>query len=162
MSGMPIMIAPEATHQNDEVAARASRYAREAPSRAVPMPRPTTTDWFERTEHYAAQAVADAERVWRGKVEKRLDKPSRGWTSVEIVRTYAANADGDRRFREEAHVLGLHEYLGWLETGFVGQPLGARILIEDGLAPLGHRNWWRQSPTRTVTWVREEPHTDTR
>jgi hypothetical protein len=126
---------------------------------AVPTLRPATSDWFERKDHYAAQAVANAERVWQEKVEKRLAKPSCGWSSVELVRTYAANADGDRRFREEAQVLGLHRYVGWLETGFAGQPRGARVLIDAGLTPLGHRNWWARSPSRTVTWVRQELRT---
>jgi hypothetical protein len=153
MSGMPIMIAPGATH-GDELTGPARSDQQVMSPLAIPMPHAPPSEWSERAQHYAAQAVANAERAQREKVEDRLSKPSRRWTSVEIVRTYQADADGERRFREEADVLGLHGYVGWLETGLAGQPLGARLLVEAGLSAVAHRHWWRVSPKRTVTWVR--------
>jgi hypothetical protein len=151
MSGTPVMIAPGATHSN-EVDWRVRSDTQIAATHPIPMVQGATSEWYERTQHYAAQAVANAERVQREKVEKRLDKPSRGWARVEVVRTYQANEDGERRFREEADVLELHQYVGWLETAPAG-PFAARLQVETALRPTGRRPWWRLRPTRTVTWV---------
>ena len=133
MSGQPMMISPG--HIS----------AIEAPT--------STSVWVERAGYYAAQAVANAERGERERVEKRLAHPSHGWTNPEFVRTYRANPGGDRRFREEADVIRLHHYAGWLETGLAGEPLGARLLVGTGLASFARRDRWHRSPNLTVTWT---------
>jgi hypothetical protein len=115
---------------------------------------PTATSvWVERAGHYAAQAVANAERAHQRMIEKRLDKPSRTWTAGEVVRSYGATADGQRRYREEADVLMLHGYEGWLETRPAGDPRGARILLALHLG--GSDQGRERSPrSRTVTWTK--------
>lgn len=150
MSVMPIMIGPGA------IPARGGNEPAQPRLLDGPVPAlvdPSTSEWFERTRHYAVEAVANAERQQLQKIERRLDKPSRGWTSIEVVRTYPANADGERRFREEADVLAVHRYVGWLETGLAGQPFGARLLVGTGLGAFARRDWLHRSPKRTVTWV---------
>jgi hypothetical protein len=152
MSGMPIMIGPGA------IPARVENESAEpgllnGPTLAGAVVDSSTSEWFDRTRHYAVEAVANAERRQRHKIETRLDKASRRWTSIEIVRNYPANADGERRFREEADVLAAHRYVGWLETGLAGQPFGARLLVGTGLGSFARRDWLHRSPKRTVTWV---------
>jgi hypothetical protein len=115
----------------------------------------STSEWFERTRHYAQQAVANAERAERHKIEKRLDKASHGWTRREITRTYRANAAGDRRFAEEANVLTLHRYVGWLETGLAEGRLSGRVLVGTRLASLARRDRWHRSPKLSVIWLRQ-------
>jgi hypothetical protein len=48
------------------------------------------------------EAVANAERAHRHTIERRLDKPSRSWATGEVVRTYLATGDGERRFSWES------------------------------------------------------------
>ena len=116
---------------------------------------PTTTSvWVERAGHYAAQAVANAERAHERMVEKRLEKPSRAWTAGEVVRSYRANANGERRYREEADALTLHGYQGWLETSRVGDPFGARILLALHRGGPQGQDGGRSSRSRTVTWTK--------
>jgi hypothetical protein len=134
MSGQPMMISP------GQVAGI------EAPT--------STSVWFERAGHYAAEAVAKAERAHERMIEKRLDKPSRTWTAGEVVRSYHATADGERRYREEADVLSLHGYQGWLETSRAGDPLGARILLALHLGVPEGQGRRRSSRSRTVTWTK--------
>ena len=111
--------------------------------------------WFERAGHYAAEAVANAERVQRHRIEGRLDKPTRKWTTSEVFRTYRANADGERRYREEAEVLTLHGYQGWLEMEHAGNPLGGRLLLAMRLGVPADPSGRRASRSRTVTWTKE-------
>jgi hypothetical protein len=125
-----------------------------SPGQVSAVEAPTATSvWVERAGHYAAQAVANAERVHQRKIEERLDKPSRTWTAGEIVRSYDATTDGERRYRDEADVLTLHGYEGWLETRPAGDPRGARILMA---LHLGRSDQSRErSPrSRTVTWTK--------
>lgn len=133
MSGQPMMISPG---QVSVV---------EAPT--------STSVWVERAGYYAAQAVANAERAHQRMIEKRLDKPSRTWTAGEVVRSYRANADGDRRYREEADVLRLHGYQGWLETRRAGESLGARMLLSLDLRE-SDQGGGRSSTGRTITWAK--------
>jgi hypothetical protein len=119
-----------------------------------PQPQVATSEWFFRASRYAAEAVAVAEHAQRQKIERRLDKPSRGWTTIEVLRTYRANAAGERQFREEADVLTRHGYAGWLETERVGHPLGGRLLLATGLGALTGRNGRRGSGRRRVTWAK--------
>jgi hypothetical protein len=119
-----------------------------------PRPQVATSEWFTRATRYAAEAVAVAEHAQRRKIERRLDKPSRGWTTIEVVRTYRANSAGERQFREEADVLTRHGYAGWLETEHVGHRLGGRLLLAAGLGVLGGGNGRRGSRRRTVTWAK--------
>lgn len=116
----------------------------------------TTSVWVERAGYYAAQAVANAERAHQHMIEKRLDKPSRAWTAGEVVRSYRATADGERRYREEADVLTLHGYQGRLETKRAENPAGGRMLL--GL-PFGSPDpqGGRGRSSRTVTWMKEVP-----
>lgn len=134
MSGPPMMISPGQVS------------VIEAPTAA--------SVWVERAGYYAAQAVANAERAHQRMVEKRLDKPFRRWTAGEVARSYRGTADGERRYREEADVLTLHGYQGWLEPSSVGDPLGARILLAQRVgAPVDHAAG-RRSIRRTVTWTK--------
>jgi hypothetical protein len=119
----------------------------------APRPQVATSEWFARASRYAAEAVAVAEHAQRQKIERRLDKPSRRWTSVEVMRTYPANADGERRFREEADVFAAHRYVGWRETGLDGQPFGARLLVGTGLGAFARRDWLHRTAKRTLIWV---------
>jgi hypothetical protein len=77
-----------------------------APVGAPPVPsleaQTSTSAWFDRADHDAAEAVANAQRAHRHTIEGRLDKPSRSWTTGEVVRTDLANADGERRFSWES------------------------------------------------------------
>lgn len=115
-------------------------------------PEPSTSVWVERVTHYATQAVANAERAHQRTVERRLDRPSRGWTADEVTRSYRGSADGERRYGEEADVLTLHGYQGWLETSAAGDPLGARILLALHLSePEGYASR-RRSVRRRITW----------
>jgi hypothetical protein len=117
---------------------------------------PTSTSvWVERAGHYAAQAVANAERAHQRTIEKRLDRPSRTWTAGEVARSYGATADGERRYREEAAVLTLHGYRGWLETKTAGHPFGGRMLLTLGLGVPEGQRVTRGSASRTVTWTKE-------
>lgn len=118
----------------------------------IPTPTPVSV-WVERAGKYAAQAVADAERAHQRAIETRLGKPSRTWTADEVVRSYPATADGERRYREEADVLALHGYEGWLQTRHAGDPLGARILLALQLG-LYDQGRGRSSGNRTVTWTK--------
>jgi hypothetical protein len=115
----------------------------------------STSEWFERARSYAEQAVANAKRAERQKIEKRLDKASHEWTMREVARTYRANADGDRRFGEEANVLTLHRYVGWLETGLAGERLGGRMLVGTRLPSFARRDRWHRSPKLSVIWLRQ-------
>jgi hypothetical protein len=117
-------------------------------------PQVATSEWFFRASRYAAEAVAIAELAQRHRIERRLDKPSGGWTASEVVRSYRATADGERQFREEADVLTMHGYQGWLETDHVGHPLGGRLLLATGLRALTGRNGRRGSGRRRVTWAK--------
>ena len=155
MSGMPMMIGPGSIAALAESESAEPRVP-DGPTLAAVVDS-STSEWFKRTRHYAVAAVANAERQQRHKIEKRLAKPSRGWTSIEVVRTYSANADGERRFREEADVLAIHRYVGWLETGLAGQPFGARLLVGTGLGAFARPDWLRRSPKRIVTWVMQMP-----
>lgn len=115
----------------------------------------TASVWVERGAYYAAQAVANAERAHQRMIEKRLDKPSRTWTAGEVVRSYRATADGERRYREEADVLTLHGYQGWLETKGAGHPFGGRMLLALRLGiPEGHGKSGT-SRRQKVTWTKE-------
>lgn len=126
-----------------------------SPGRVPVTEVPTTTSvWVERAGHYAAQAVANAERAHERMIERRLDKRSRAWTAGEVVRSYRANADGERRYREEADALTLHGYQGWLETSRAGDPLGARILLALHLGGPEDQHGGRSSRSRTVTWTK--------
>jgi hypothetical protein len=110
--------------------------------------------WVGRAATYAGEAVTNAERAHQHTIEKRLTRPSRGWTADEVTRSYRGSADGERRYREEADVLTLHGYEGWLETRGLGDPVGARILIAPHLGgPDGYAGP-RSSIRRTVTWTR--------
>jgi hypothetical protein len=116
---------------------------------------PTTASvWVDRAGHYAAQAVANAERAHERMVERRLDKPSQAWTAGEVVRSYRANADGERRYREEADALTLHGYQGWLATSRAGDPVGARILLALDLGVPEGEDGGRSSSSRTVMWTK--------
>ena len=112
-----------------------------------------TSVWVERAGHYAAQAVANAERAHQRTIESRLDKPSRAWTAGEVVRVYRPTADGERRYREEADVLNLHGYEGWLQTRPAGDPLGARILLALHFGAFDQA-LGQPSTSRTVTWTK--------
>jgi hypothetical protein len=151
MSGSPILVTAVVTPTADT-----TRPAQPPPpDAAVGLGRvdASTSQWFERTRYYAEQAVAKAERGERKRVERRLDQASQGWTKRELVRTYRANADGDRRFTEEADILRLRRYVGWLETGPAGDPLRARLLVGTRLASHARRDRWHRSPNMTVTWT---------
>jgi hypothetical protein len=93
MSGEPIVIAP-GRMATGRVTAPAG-----APPVASLEAQTSTSAWFDRAGH---EAVANAERKHRHTIERRLDKPSRSWTTGEVVRTYLANADGERRFSWES------------------------------------------------------------
>jgi hypothetical protein len=114
---------------------------------------PTSSEWFDRSQHYAVAAVAKAEQAHQRTIEQRLAKPSRHWTSGEVVRTYRADEDGERRFREEADLLTLHGYRGWLETERIGHPNGGRVLVGASLGTFADTGRWRRAGSRTVTWV---------
>ena len=114
---------------------------------------PQVSVWVERAKNYAAQAVANAERAHQRAIETRLDRPSRTWTAGEVVRSYDATADGERRYREEADVLTLHGYEGWLETRRVGDPVGGRILLARQ-PRVSDQGGGRDSGSRTVTWTK--------
>lgn len=133
MSGQPMMIS------SGQVAANAA---------------PASSVWSERAGRYAAVAVANAELAHQHRIERRLDKPSRTWTASEVVRSYRSNADGERRYREEAVVLTLHGYRRWLETASAGHPLGGRILMD---LPFGgiDANGQRRSTSGMVTWTKQ-------
>jgi hypothetical protein len=119
-----------------------------------PQPLVATSEWFARASRYAAEAVAVAETAQRHKIERRLSKPSRQWTTIEVVRTYRANADGERQFREEADVFTRRGYVGWLETENIGHPLGGRLLVATGLGVPTRDDRRRGSGRRTVTWAK--------
>jgi hypothetical protein len=89
MSGEPIAIAP----------GRIASGRVTAPPVASLEAQTWTSAWFG---HDAAEAVANAQRANRHTIEGRLDKPSRSWTTGEVVRTDLANADGERRFSWES------------------------------------------------------------
>jgi len=118
------------------------------------------SEWFKRSRYYAEQAVANAERNERQKVEKRLDKASRGWTTREVARTYRANSDGHRRFGEEADVLTQHEYVGWLQMGRAGGSLSGRLLLGTRLASFARRGRRQRSPNMSVTWLRQRSNAE--
>jgi hypothetical protein len=92
MSGHPIVIAPE------QMAPRRVTGPVGAPPVASLEAETSTSAWFELSDPDAAEAVASAERVHRHTIERRLDKSSRSWTTGDVVRTYLATADGERRF----------------------------------------------------------------
>jgi hypothetical protein len=96
MSGQLVMTAPGQI-PTDRVTAPVG-----APPVASLEAETSTSNRFERAGHSAAEAVATAERAYRHTIEGRLDKPSRSWTTGEVVRTYLANADGERRFSWES------------------------------------------------------------
>jgi hypothetical protein len=96
MSGQPIVVAP----------GRMATGRVTAPVGAPPVAsleaQTSTSAWFDRADHDAAEAVANAVRAHRHTIERRLDKASPSWTTGEVVRTYLANADGERRFSWES------------------------------------------------------------
>jgi hypothetical protein len=96
MSGQPLLIAP-GQMTTDRVTAPVG-----APAVANLEARTSTSAWFERAGHSAVEAVANAERAHRHTIERRHEKPSRSWETGEVVRTYLANADGERRFSWES------------------------------------------------------------
>ena len=96
MSGQPLMIAP-GQMSTDRVTAPVG-----APPVATLKAQTSTSDWFERAGHYAVEGVANAERAHRHPIERRLEKPYRSWETGGVVRTYLANADGERRFSWES------------------------------------------------------------
>jgi len=96
MSGQPIVIAP------GQMATGRVTAPVGAPSVASLEAQTSTSAWFDRADHDAAEAVANAVRAHRHTIERRLDKASRSWTTGEVVRTYLANADGERRFSWES------------------------------------------------------------
>jgi hypothetical protein len=153
MSGTPRMIAAGAI--STLIQPPMEPPARDGPSVNSPDVDPSTSEWEARAQRYAAEAVASAERGHRRRIEQRLDKPSRHWASPGFVRTYDAGADGERRFREEADVLRLHGFVGWLETEPPGHPLGARLLVAAGLGALAGRDSRGRPRKRTLTWVRQ-------
>jgi hypothetical protein len=121
---------------------------------AAKAPSAGSSVWSERAGRYAVAAVANAETAHEHRIERRLDRPSRTWTASEVVRSYRSNADGERRYREEAVVLTLHGYQRWLETAHPGHPLGGRMLMDlpfGGMDPSGQRG----STSRMVTWTKE-------
>ncbi|HEX5013281.1 MAG TPA: hypothetical protein VFV72_03905 [Candidatus Limnocylindrales bacterium] len=71
-----------------------------------------------------------------------------------MTRSYRGSADGERRYREEADVLTLRGYQGWLETSDAGDPLGARILLALHLGELEGYPGRRSSIRRSVTWTK--------
>ena len=117
-------------------------------------PEASTSVWVERAGQYAAQAVANAERAHERTVEKRLDGPTLGWTAERLTRSYRGSADGERRYREEADVLTLRGYQGWLETSDADDPLGARILLALHFGGLGGYPGRRSGFHRRVTWTK--------
>ena len=96
MSGQPLMIAP------GQMATGRVTAPVGAPPVASLEAQTSTSDWFERAGHDAAEPVTNAERAHRRTIERRLYKPSRSWTTGEVVSTYLANADGERRFNWES------------------------------------------------------------
>ena len=118
------------------------------------------SEWSEPAARNAAEALANAENAHRQSIERRLDKPTRRWTARELVRTYRANASGERQFGEEAEVLTRHGYAGWLETERAGHPFGGRLLVAVGLGASAGQGDGRHPRWRTVTWAREQPGED--
>lgn len=111
------------------------------------------SEWTRRAGRYAGVAVENAERHERQRIERRLKKPSRGWTARELVRIYRATVDGERRFREEAEVFTRHGYAPWLETDRFGAPRGGRLLLGATFGAIAPRSRWRGQARRTVTWA---------
>lgn len=119
-----------------------------------------TSEWFKREGYYAAQAVANAERAAWQRVERRLDKPSRWWTGAEVARTYRTNADGQRRFRDEADVFTPHGYRPWLETYAHGTVSGGLVLIGTSGVELMDDSNGRSGRHRSVSWISEATRSD--
>jgi hypothetical protein len=132
MSGQLIMIAP------GQIATGRVTAPVGAPPVASLEAQTATSDWFERAGQYADAAVANAERGHRHTIEGRLDKASRSWTSGEVVRTYLANTDGERRFSSESprwrDFDGAAQHLFEHERRFRDAPdRGQRGAIDDNL-----------------------------
>jgi hypothetical protein len=116
-------------------------------------PGAATSEWFKRARYYAAQAVGNAERAHRRTVERRLDKPSRMWSGSDVVRSYRTNADGERRFRDEAEVLTPHGYRPWLETHAPGRLNGGLVLMAATDAVSTNASSRRLRGKRRVSWI---------
>jgi hypothetical protein len=96
MSGQPLMVAPRQM-STDRMTTPVG-----APPVASLEAGTSTSDWFERAGDYAVEGVANAGRAHRHTIERRLEKPSRSWETDEVVHTYLANADRERRFSWES------------------------------------------------------------
>jgi len=114
-----------------------------------------TSEWFKRVGYYAAQAVANAERAHSRTIERRLGKPSRQWGVKEVVRSYRTNAEGERRFRDEAEVFSPHGYRAWLETHSPGNRRGGFVLLAASGAALLDESDRRRRRNQRVSWVKD-------
>jgi hypothetical protein len=146
MSGQPIVIAPgQKTTGRVPAPVGASLLASlEAQT--------STSDRFERAGHYAQEDVARTERGHRHTIERRLDKPSRSWTTGKLVRTDLANANGERRFSWESprwrDLDAADQYLVEHERRFRDAPAqGQRGAIDDNLT-IAHEE--RSDPPRQI------------
>ncbi len=117
--------------------------------------RQATSEWVKRAGYYATQAVESAERAHRRPIERRLDRRSRHWIVGEVPRTYRINADGERRFRDEAEVFVAHGYRPWLETHSAGDAHGGRLLLVADDPVSTQEPGARAHRSRHVTWKRD-------
>jgi hypothetical protein len=125
------------------------------PATSGPDPAAGTSEWFKRAGYYAAQAVANAERAHRRTIERRLATPSARWTGRAVVRTYRANAEGDRRFRDEAEVFTSHGYRPWIESHSPNNLYGGLVLLAASTRASPNESDKRRRGNQRVSWVKD-------
>jgi hypothetical protein len=81
-------------------------------------------------------------------VDRACERLRDAYQEFDVVRRRA------RPHQEEADVLTLNGYRGWLGTKRAGQPFGARMLLTLRLGLPEGRGGRRSSTHRTVTWTR--------
>jgi hypothetical protein len=126
-----------------------------APTTSGPDAAAATSEWFKRAGYYAAQAVAHAERAHRRTVERRLDKPSRMWTRSEVIRGYRNNAEGERRFRDEAETFTPHGYRPSLVTHTAGNRRGGLVLLAASGGAFLNEADRRRRRNQRASWVKD-------
>src|SRR5207247_48534 len=80
------------------------------------------------------------------------------WTGSEVIRSYRTNAEGERRFRDEAEVFTPNGYRPWLDTNSVGNRRGGLVLIAASGAALLNESDRRGN--RRVSWVKDASLSD--
>jgi hypothetical protein len=98
------------------------------------------------------QVKADKDKRATSIIETELTKATKNWALPIIIRTYAADEQGERRFQFESVAFVGHGYDAAGVSADDGHLHAGRIIATGGLSVLAGKGGTRSDAKRTVTW----------